>query len=360
MDDLEKYVKRIDKLESLVEDKNNEIKRQKRARASLERELEKEQEAVRAYQTLEASKLQPPKWLLQPTTRDHEATPVQMFSDLHFGEIQPPDEVHNYNAYSDRIAKLRLETVASSSIKIIKEFTSGLHYPGIVLPFGGDLVTGEIHDELTKNNAESVIETVARWTPELAAMIEMFADEFGQVYIPAVMGNHSRRGHNMEHKNQARDSYDWLIMKMLDLYFKRDDRITIIPSDALELRFTVYKTRFLLTHGYFGGGGGADSYSRVLKTLQRTVNRDRITGNDFDYMLMGHYHTTVFAPGVIQCGSLKGLDVYAHDINVVPEPPSQALFFVTPERGITMRTPVFAQGKEEKKLWKKVTYRRDV
>jgi hypothetical protein len=360
VDELEKYIKRVDKLESLIEEKNNEIRRVKRARSSLEREIELEREAVRAYQTIENTSLVLPEWILKPSGKEHEATPVQMFSDLHFGEIQPPAEVHNYNAYSDKIAKLRLQQVATSSVKIIREFTAGLTYPGIVLPFGGDLVTGEIHDELTKNNTETVIETVATWTPELAAMIEMFADEFGSVYIPAVMGNHSRRGHSMEHKNQARDSYDWLIMKMLAMYFKKDKRVTIIPSDALELRFSIYKTRFLLTHGYFGGGGGADSYSRVLKSLQRTVNRDRITGNDFDYMLMGHYHTTVFAPGVIQCGSLKGLDVYAHDINVTPEPPSQALFFVTPERGITMRTPVFAQGKEEKRLWKQVTYRRDV
>jgi predicted phosphodiesterase len=358
--DLEKAVARIDKLEQLKEAKDNELKRVKRANGKLEQELENERQALSVYQAIKTKDLKPPKWLYTPSGNQHEATPVQVFSDWHLGEVQPPDEVANYNAYSDKIAEKRMNYVANSSIKIIREFTAGLHFPGVVLPFAGDMVTGEIHDELTRNNAESVVQTVARWTPKIAAVIEMYAEEFGQVYVPWVTGNHSRRGKTMEHKNQAQDSYDWLIAMWLLDHFSKDDRVTMMPSSSLEQRFSIYSTKFLLTHGYFGGKGGSDSLTRVLNTRKRTANRDHITGNDFDVMIVGHYHTSVFGNGIIQCGCLKGLDVYAHDINVEPEPPSQVLFFTTPERGITMRTPVFAEAPNERKLWKNVSYYRNV
>lgn len=358
--DLEKALARIDKLTQLNQDKDNANKRLVRANGKLALEIEKEQQALDVYRAIKTQDLKVPEWVARKSSGIHEATPVQMFSDWHLGEVQPSTEVAGYNAYSDKIAEKRMNYVANSSVKLIKEFTANLKFPGIVTPFGGDMLTGEIHDELTRNNAESVIQTLARWTPKVASILEMYADEFGFVFAPWVTGNHTRRGINMEHKNQAQDSYDWAMAMWLMDHFRDDPRVCIMPSDALEQRFTIYKTKFLLTHGYFGGKGGSDSLSRVMNTRKRTVNRDRITGNDFDVMLLGHYHTSVFGNGVIQCGCLKGLDVYAHDINVEPEPPSQVLFFVTPERGITMRTPVYAEAPGERKLWPAVSYYRNV
>lgn len=356
--DLEKALKRIDKLETLNYEKDNEKKRLKRENSALQKEIEKELEAIRIYQMIEKADIQPPAWLVATSDKEHAAMPVAVWSDQHYGRMQPANEVAGYNAYNDKIAEMRTKHVTESGIKVVKEFTSGLAFPGIVLPFLGDTFEGEIHAELTRSNSESVIETFARFLPIVAASISTYADAFGKTYVPGVMGNHTRRGNQMEHKNQARDSYDWLMMKTLVELFKGDDRVTIVPSDALEYRFQIYKTKITLSHGYFGGKGGADSYARVQNTLKRMAARDRIAGNEADLTLLGHYHTSIFGNGVFQCGSLAGLDSYAHDIAVTPEPPSQILFFVTPERGTTMRTPIYAEAPGERRHWKGVKYYR--
>ncbi len=66
----------------------------------------------------------------------------------------------------------------------------------------------------------------------------------------------------------------------------------------------------------------------------------------FDHMVVGHYHTYVSLPRATMNGSSKGYDEYAAQGAFGYEEPMQAMWLTTPERGITMRAPIFVADRK--------------
>lgn len=362
MSDLEKMIKRIDKLESLTEEKTNEIKRLKRANNTLDREIDLHRNTIALLAETRHESQEIPKWIAtKPSSKAHHATPVQMWSDFHFGEVQPSHEVGNYNAYDDRIAKMRFQSLTNGSIQILKEHTSGLVYDGIVIAGAGDYIGGAVlHHELEKTNSETVFETIVRWVPVMAAAVEEYADTFGKVFLPMVQGNHDRNTPKVEHKRGVQECLGWVLCHWLADRFRDDKRVTFYVAPSWDTKFKVYNTGFTLTHGYgTPAGGPAGAVASMVKERQKYEIRDSIASMASSWLLMGHLHQTIFAQGAIMSGCVKGIDSYAWQLKCKPESPSQALFLVTPERGVTMRTPVFCEAPGERKLWDKVQYHKE-
>lgn len=361
IDNLDDALARIDKLERMREEDRNEIKRVKRRAVTAEKERDIEKEVVALVQSNRHKDQAIPEWVLRLENKEDHATPVMVWSDFHFGEIQPPHEVGGYNAYSDKIAEMRLRHVTESSIKLLRKHTQDMYLDGIVIAGAGDYITGTIHDELEKTNSETVFETVVRWVPKMAAAIRMYADEFGKVFVPMVQGNHDRNTHKVETKRGPQECISWVLCHWLADCFENDDRVTFYIAPSWDTNFRIYDTNFMLTHGYgTPAGGPASAVSSMMKEKAKYDVRDSVIGGATDYLIMGHLHQNLWAPGAIMGGCLKGIDAYAWSLKVKPVPPTQALFLVTPEYGITTRWDVRADTKAEKKLWKKVAYGRNV
>lgn len=361
-DDLEKALKRIDKLEVLLEEKNNEKKRLKRENGKLAAEIDLEKKALALIADERAKQQIIPTWIGNKQPRsEHHATPIMGWSDFHFQEVQPAHEVGGFNAYSDKIAEMRLETATLSSIKLLTEYSSGTVMDGIVVAGAGDYITGTIHDELTKTNSETVFEAVIRWVGPMAAAIEAYADTFGQVFVPMVQGNHDRNTKTVESKRGPQECISWILCHWLADKFRDDPRVTFYVSPSWEVDFTVYKTNFLLTHGYgTPGGGPASAVASMMKIKGQYDARDSSLGRPTRHLLMGHLHQVLQAPEATMLGCLKGVDAYAWGLRVKPVPPELALMLVTPERGITTFWKVEVEAPGERKLWPKVQYHRNV
>lgn len=359
--DLEKALARIDKLERLREEDANKNKRLVRANGILTKELDLERDALRLIKDERAKGIHTPAWVTKPQSKVHEAMPVVLWSDFHFGEVQPAYEVGGYNAYSDKIAEMRLSHVTDSSIRLLKNYSSGNKYPGIVIAGAGDYITGTIHDELTKTNSETVYESVVRFVPLMAAAIKQYADEFGKVYVPMVQGNHDRSTKTVESKRGPQECISWVLCEWLKDIFADDDRVTFAISPSWDYDFSIGKWNFTLTHGYGTPGGGPSSaVASMMKEKAKYDQRAAATGHRLDYLLMGHLHQTLWAPGAVMGGCLKGIDAYAWGLKVKPNSPSQAMFLLTPEYGISTFWAVQATADNEKKLWKNVGYHRNV
>lgn len=356
--DVDKLLKQKDAAEIKAHNTSLENGRLKRKLAKIERESAAAAASGQILnKVLEAKHAKIPTWnTLPPSKGKSRAWAVQMLSDLHLGEVQLMDEVGGYNSYNTKIAEMRLRYTAQSSIKMLKEYMSGVQYDGLCIPIAGDVLTGEIHEELIKTNSETVTETIVMWVPKIAAMIQLFVDAFQDtpngVFIPCVTGNHDRRGKKLESKNAARDSYSWILYHWLADYFKDNPKVTFYIPNSLEARFNLYDTRFLLRHGYgMGGGGAAAAMGALMADRQRASIRDNVTGNDFDWLLCGHLHQEGYANGAIMCGCVKGYDSYAHNGQFKPEKPSQTLFLVTPEHGVGLRTAIKCTAPGERKYW---------
>lgn len=290
--------------------------------------------------------LKPPKWLARPPRKgEKEATLVTILSDCHLDERVDPSEIDGRNAYDRVIAEMRMTRYFEQVVRLSRDYLAGMSYRGVVLMLGGDLISGDIHEELSQTNEAQTLDTVLYWSERIAAGIGLLADEFGTVHVPVVVGNHGRRSRKPRAKGRARDNYDWLIGQLVAKHFDRDDRVTFDIPDGTDCLVTVHDTTFLLTHGdQVSGGGGIGG---IWPPIMRMAAKKRVR-HQFDTVVMGHWHQLIQAPsaGLVVNGSLKGEDEYAAVMNFAPEPAQQALFTVAPGRGVTFSAPVLVEDRK--------------
>jgi hypothetical protein len=267
-------------------------------------------------------------------------------TDWHLMEVVQASQTYGY-AYNSQIAKDRIRRTLERTIRLTRETMSGLEYPGIVLALGGDMISGGIHDELRETDEMPVFPSIREAVQLLIGVIDEMRREFGKVFIPTAIGNHGRSFHKRAPaKNYMENNADWLIYTLLADHYRDTPSVTIMIPDTGETLFSVYGTRFLLTHGDQIGAKGGDGVIGAIGPVMRghaKVGRSFMSlGIDMDHMIMGHYHQTLSLPSVTVCGSLKGPDEYAtKHLRCPAEDPSQMLMLVHPEHGITTRMPIF-------------------
>lgn len=298
------------------------------------------------YATIKPEDMKVPKWMAsKKKAKKHHGTAVLMLSDLHLDEVVELDQMDGMNEYNREIAEKRLRAVVDNAIEVIQRYVSGLEIDGIVVPLLGDIVTGDIHEELANTNETAVPATIVHWVPLLAAALRMLADQFGKVYVPCVAGNHDRTTKKTPTKRRMESSYSWIIYSWLADTLRDDPRITFGISTSPEQVISIYETRFLLVHGdaFRSSGGVGGLYPSLLKYLLRKHHLYSQVRQDFHYALLGHWHQLLWGQDFVVNGSLKGYDNYAKEYGFGYEVPQQALFIVTPEHGITQRMPVYAE-----------------
>lgn len=334
------------KAEALAAEREKEIRRLRRQLANAGARVQELERFLDRYATIKPQDQKVPKWLApNRKARGHHGTPVLMLSDLHLDEVVEPAEMDGLNRYNREIAHRRLEEVVNGAVKLTRGYVSGLQFDGIVVPLLGDIITGDIHEELARTNEDTVQGTIVHWVPALASALSYLADEFGRVFVPCVDGNHDRGTKRTQAKKRAESSNAWVIYNWLADTLRDDDRITFSIGTSPHQRIDIYDTRFLLAHGdaFRSQGGVGGLYPSMLKWLLKMHNLYGTSRNDFDYALLGHWHQLLWGNDFVVNGSLKGYDEYARHNGFGFEEPQQALFIVTPERGIVQRLPVFAE-----------------
>lgn len=291
---------------------------------------------------------QEPSWCRLPSKRAKKqqgrGTVCLLLSDLHLDEVVRPEEMRGRNAYNREIADLRLRKVFEGVIEQATYYHQGTSYDGCVVFLGGDLVSGGIHEELRETNEYPVPETIRFWTPKIGDGLNLLADTFGQVHVASVPGNHGRFTSKARYKYRSLENADWLISALLAQRFAHDSRFTFDVSEAMDTFVTVYGTKLLLTHGdQVKGGGGIGG---IFPPIMRMKAKKQAT-EDFDHMVIGHWHSYIHSQGITVNGSLKGYDEYAYGNGFSSEDPRQAMFIITPERQITWPVEVFCQDRKQ-------------
>lgn len=284
-----------------------------------------------------------PDWLQgAKKPRSVTGTAVLFLSDIHLGEVVRREQVGGYNEFDLSIGERSIKNTFRSAVVLLQEFMASPKFDGIVVPLGGDLFSGNIHEELEKTNAEPITKTMIRLEELLIEGIGGMADAFGKVHVPCVTGNHGRMTRKPQFKNRAFDNFEWLTYQRLAGHFKNDPRITFDIPEGPDTYFQVYRKRFALTHGdqFRGGDGVGGILVPIRRGLSRKQFRDNAMGAHWDTMLIGHWHQYVHLTDLIVNGSVKGYDEYAYGHNFAAEEPQQALFVVHPEMGVTASWPV--------------------
>ena len=314
-----------------------------------EQELISLRKALDTVQRIEQSDLQPPNWLLpRDRQRAQASTLVAMLSDLHLDEVVLPEEVDGLNAYNRQIAEIRLRAWTTNTIKMARAHLAGLRYDGFVLLLGGDIFSGDIHEELSETNEDTMIGSLLFWSEQIATAIGLLTDEFKKVHVAAVAGNHGRTTRKPRAKLRARTNYDWLLAKMLERHFANDKRVTFQIPESSDCLVSIYGRGHLLTHGdqAHGGSGIGGIYPPIMRLRARKAQRYLAVDWSFDTLWLGHWHQYLPSPSLIVNGSMKGYDEYAYVNNFQHEQPQQALAVVTSHRGIILQAPVFCADRK--------------
>lgn len=340
-DPIDEAIRATDPLE-LERRKVTELEHALKARDTFIVQLEKE---LGILSRLGEDRDGPPTWLKSPKPIKrgaHRATPWLFLSDLHLDEVVRADELHGTNAYDRDIARRRLEETARKFIQIVRDYWTGLTYDGIVLPLGGDIFSGDIHEELRETNADTILGSLDYWLEQLAAVIHLIADEFGAVHVPVVVGNHGRTTRKPRAKLRARDNFDWFLGRALARVFQHDDRVTFDVSESADAMVVNYGRRTCITHGdqATGGAGIGGIWPPIKRLHARKLAHYSEVGLPFELLVMGHWHQLTYGPEFIVNGSLKGFDEYAFTSNFSYEPPAQAAWLMTPEHGKTWTAPI--------------------
>lgn len=307
---------------------------------------------------------EPPAWLTKSSGKiGQRGTPVCLWSDWHFGEVVRPEEVGGVNSFNTEIAIDRVRRLVDTTIDLSYNHMGRAKtaYPGVVINLGGDMMTGDIHEELALTNDRTPQEQINDLTDTLAAAIERMASAFGKAFVPCVVGNHGRDGKKRRTptKMRVRSAHEWIIYTNLERYFRKTKNVVIHVSPESDVYYKVYGHRYLLTHGdglgVKGGDGIIGAIGPIMRGSLKTARSESQIGRDFDTIIMGHWHQMLWLPGCIVNSSLKGYDEYARLILRAPySRPSQALWFTHPEHGITAKWEVFLEGRrdaQEGKEW---------
>jgi predicted phosphodiesterase len=304
---------------------------------------------------LAVEELQLPKWVHAPKLTGAPGVPKLMLSDLHWGERVRPEQIGGVNAFDLAIARNRLAFVIHKTIDLARILSPEMKYPGIVVPLGGDMVSGNIHDELQASNELNTMPTLLDLYKHLVPAIRLLADTFGNVFLPCVSGNHDRDTKKTWSKDRNHTSFGWLLYQFLAASFEADKRVTFYIPDGSDALYRIYGTRYLLTHGdqFKGGDGIIGPLGPITRGEQKKNTRNAAVGQDYDVMEFGHFHKRMLSARLRGNSCLKGYDEYAHANNFGFERPSQNFWVTHPDHGITFDAPIYCDNaaRKQKTSW---------
>lgn len=344
--------------DSNYEDKDLKIRRLEKTVSSLKTELKKAQDEqltnsdVRKY--ILGIKEQGdalPDWTVQKKKdKNQDNIPSMLLADFHWGEQVEPSQVFGLNEYNMEIAQKRIKKVTENAIWLLRYHIRQESYPGFVLHLNGDLISGDIHDELSQTNEDQVMPVVLDVYGNLKQVIEHLVKEFGKVFVPCTIGNHGRTNKKPQHKAQAYKNFDWIIYHLLADWFASDDRVTFLIGDDDEIQFEINNHVYRQTHGaQFRGGTG---FIGAIAPISRGENKKRIAaqsqGMTYDTLVLSHFHQTLWQPRTVVCGSLVGYSEYGADLNFEYEPPQMLMWLTDPVYGKNSPLEVYATDPKER------------
>ena len=274
-----------------------------------------------------------PQWILERGGSNTASSVVGLLlTDIHAGEVIDKDELLGINGFNIDVCRARLRRLFRAACEIPQRWTVDTQNKGVLLALGGDLISGDIHEELRITNQLTSHEQVRFVVDELSAGIIHLAKTYGAVHVVSVPGNHSRTTHKPTAKLYSRLSYDTMIASMIADRFVGDKRVTFQITSATDAVIPVFGRTVLLTHGDKMGTGGGQGFAGpvlpIIRGAKKVEAQQAQAGRRPDLILHGHFHTSANPGAILSNGSVPGYSEYASGLRASIEPPKQWLFLL--------------------------------
>jgi hypothetical protein len=271
---------------------------------------------------------------------------VLMLSDLHADSVVNPEEVDFLEDFNFPVAVQRGNKLVSEVTKWCNRTLSNFDFEELVIFGLGDYTNGQIH--ASENYFGDQFSSDLGIGEFIGCMVAELSTHFPKVRFCNVTGNHGRMTQKIEFdKKNVRHNHDTLIARIAEMYCREFDNVSFEFPDSLSTIVQVQNSNFHLSHGH-GKRAASAIWSRAEAA---SVKTNSLNGGKIDYFCAGHYHT----PGDVQVsggasllanGAFLACDQYSYQSLQEAGEPSQTLFGVHANNGVTWRLPIKIRGEE--------------
>lgn len=272
------------------------------------------------------------------SSKKHEAIAFAILSDTHIEENVKPESVDGANEYNLKIAKKRMEAFFVNTVKLVKKEQQDANIATLVLAILGDLISGNIHDELMESCEVPPVEAAIIAQNFITSGIEyILANTTLEIVVPCCVGNHSRITSQVHVSTEQGNSLEWMIYCNLASYFNNNKRVRFILSKSYFTWLKAFDYDIRFHHGHamkFGGGIGGLTIP-VLKAIARYDLSKKAYLDVF-----GHVHTPLDGGKFISNGCMIGDTPYGKRLGFTGRP-QQQFFLIDKVHGKTGVFPIF-------------------
>jgi len=214
-------------------------------------------------------------------------TMVALFSDVHIGMEVKEEHTAGLSTYNFETFKKRFEYWVERLIRYKEIYQSSTPAKALIIPALGDNTEGEdVFAGQSFMIDRKLVDAVFEGVYVVATGFAQLAQEFPQVTVLGVPGNHGRLGRKGQYYYKS--NADYIFFKCLNLALKNYKNIKILTSECVIAAMCIENQDFLFAHG--------DQIRRWMNLpyygLDRFVRRMTLTTQTFfRYVCMGHQHT---------------------------------------------------------------------
>ena len=247
---------------------------------------------------------------------------VLVLSDWHIGEYIEPDEIEDFNAFSWEIAQKRVYYLAKQFVNWVSVERVTAQIDEAVILVNGDLISGDIHQELQVTNEFPTPVQCVRAGLLLAKCVAEIAPHFKTVRVECTTAdNHSRLTKKPQYKQAGLNSYGYMVAWMATERLGSHKNVEFNISAKITTPIEIQGRRYLSSHGNtIRGWAGFPWYGADRKVAREAKARRKMPGKSFDKMIIGHFHVPLKTMEYIVNGSLSGTTELDHGCGRHAEP----------------------------------------
>lgn len=268
-----------------------------------------------------------------------ECVAVMRISDGHMGAVQFPDEIEGFNEFNPDICRARQVDFAKRFCKWINITRAAYPIDEVAVLVTGDLISGDIHEELRVTNAFPSPVQCVKAAEVLVEQMRIVARSFKKVTVHfLVEDNHARLTKRPQAKEAGYNSFNYVVGKIAEIYLSKISNVEFNIYPQYEKVVTVLNRNYLIAHGHgMVSWMGVPWYSIERHVGKESKARLQIIMDDksraaevgFHKFVFGHYHTHFETDLYSCCPSVSGTDAYDHKNGRYSEP-GQSAWIVHP------------------------------
>jgi len=279
---------------------------------------------------------------------------IAPLTDTHVGDRVESDQMAGLNHYNIDIFNRRLYGWANQVLTLAEMRRTYAEVSELVVPMLGDMISGDIHEELARTNVDNCMGQMIRGANLIAQALMFLAPHFNKVRVPCVVGNRGRMTRKPPMKDKHQD-WDYMLYQWVAAFCRNQNNIEFHIPKTFTTTIEVANRQILLTHGDFiNGAGSGTAITKGVLNMRNVLQfrrglEDEIRNLEikdleqagmstyFDTVLMGHFHRIdeidVGTGAIHICGCMKGGDEFAMQRVQAINKPRQLVLYYHPKYG---------------------------